>query len=332
MNPARELLNEDIDSVYDQIEINYPESRHSSEAQDDFEPVQTNSYEPFVTNSGWESFPASSGADIARLLADERPTVVATVLKQVSTQLGAAILAALPSRVATQALSTLPNLDAVDKTIMRDIHETIRDKLSAFRSHLSPDAPDVQHIQSLLAIVPESKRRMLEQDLVVENSSLADSLGISLYGSSLRSENRSMDEDSRRDIRANELIQDAQPSDLTGRDLSEGNDNEYDEQPRLTFDDLEDFPSDSLAIVFRESDPDTILIALTGAAIKLRTRLESMIAPNNLGRLRARFESLKTVGAESRLAARDEIARKANELVRSGRVSIPTLASRQFAA
>jgi len=329
-NPAAELLNKDFDSIHDQVDIDYSSRILSREAQPKFEPVNSDAIEPFLTHSDWESFPASSGADIARLLADERPTVVATVIKQVSTQLGAAILAALPSRVAALALSTIPNLDAIDKSIMRDIHETLREKLSLCRSQLSPDAPVVQRIQSLLAIVPESKRRMVEQDLVVENSSLADSLGISLYGNSLPT-------NSRINIATKESIQEASlpqssPSEIAGRALSQDNGLDTDDNSLLTFEDLEDLTPDSLALVFRESDPGTILIAITGAAIQLRNRLESMITPNNLGRLRARIDSLRNVDSESRLAAREEITRKANELMRSGAVVAPTNAYRQLAA
>jgi flagellar motor switch protein FliG len=329
-NPAAELLDDDFDSVHDEIDIDYQSRAHSRENQSEFEPVNSNSVEPFVSHSGWEGFPASSGADIAKLLADERPTVVATVLKQVSTQLGAAILAALPSRLAASALSTIPNLDAIDQTIMRDIHETLRAKLFTYRSQFAPDAPDVQHIQSLLAIVPESKRRMVEQDLVVENSSLANSLGISLYAAS-------MPVDSRREASAQSTIQATNQSTIqesTSPGMSSQNlpEETAADNTLLTFDDLEDLSTESLATVFRQSDPDTILIALTGAAIQLRSRLESMIAPNNLGRLRARIESLKNVGTESRFAAREEITRKANELMRSGVVSAPTNAYRQLAA
>ncbi len=324
-NPAAELLDEDFDPVHDQVDIDYQSRSLSQENHSEFEPVNSNSIEPFVTHSGWEGFPASSGADIAKLLVDERPTVVATVLKQVSTQLGAAILEALPSRLAASALSTIPNLDTIDQTIMRDIHETLREKLSTYRSQLSPDAPDVQHIQSLLAIVPESKRRMVEQDLIVENSTLADSLGISLYAGS-------MPTDSRKETVAQPTIQESASSAIAGNQLSEDMATEAADNSLLAFEDLEDLSPESLATVFRNSDPDTILIALTGAAIQLRTRLESMIDPNNLGRLRAKLESMKKVGAESRFAAREEITRKANELMRSGVISAPTYAYRQLAA
>ncbi len=336
-NPAAELLEDDFDPVHDEVDIDYQSRAHSRKIQSEFEPVNSNSVEPFVTHSRWEGFPASSGADIAKLLADERPTVVATVLKQVSTQLGAAILAALPSRLAASALSTIPNLDVIDQTIMRDIHETLREKLLTYRSQFAPDAPDVQHIQSLLAIVPESKRRMVEQDLIVENSSLADSLGISLYAAS-------MPVDSRREATAQSSIQatiqatvqesasSGMASGMASQNHPEDNATDTADNTLLTFDDLEDLSPESLATVFRQSDPDTILIALTGAAIQLRTRLESMIAPNNLGRLRARIGSLKNVGTESRFAAREEITRKANELMRSGVVAAPTNAYRKLAA
>ncbi|MCY2975379.1 MAG: hypothetical protein NTW52_12015 [Planctomycetota bacterium] len=325
-NPAAELLDNDFDPVHDEIDIDYQSRARSRENQSEFEPVHSNSVEPFVTHSGWEGFPASSGADIAKLLADERPTVVATVLKQVSTQLGAAILAALPSRLAASALSTIPNLDAIDQTIMRDVHETLREKLVTYRSQFAPDAPDIQHIQSLLAIVPESKRRMVEQDLIVENSSLADSLGISLDAAS-------MPVDSHIEATAKSTIQESASSVMASRMTSRNLQEEaLTDNTLLTFDDLEDLSPESLATVFRQSDPDTILIALTGAAIQLRTRLESMIGPNNLGRLRARIESLKNVGTESRFAAREEITRKANELMRSGVVAAPTNAYRQLAA
>jgi len=334
-NPAAELLKKDFDSIHDQIDIDYSSRMLSRESQPEFEPVDSNSVEPFVTHSDWGGFPASSGADIARLLADERPTVVATVLKQVSIQLGAAILAALPSRLAALALSTIPNLDAIDKSIMRDIHETLREKLSLCRSQLSPDAPVVQHIQSLLTIIPESKRRMVEQDLVVENSSLADSLGISRYGNSLPADSRT-DNIAKQNIQKSSFqepfLQNSSPSEISPRALSQDYGIDTDDSSLLTFEDLEDLSPDSLALVFRESDPDTILIAITGAAVQLRNRLESMITPNNLGRLRARIDSLRNVDSESRLAAREEITRKANELMRSGAVVAPTNAYRQLAA
>ena len=319
-NPAAALLEDGYESVHDQVNIEYAALESTGNIREDFEPLRTNSVDVFVTNSGLKGFPPSSGAEIARLLTDERPTVIATVIKQVSTDLGAAILAALPSRIAALALSTLPNLDSVDEAIMNDIHQSLREKLQTFRIQLAPDAPSVQHIQSLLSSVPESQRRLVEQDLILENKSLANSLGISLYANSLKHES------------INSSASKNGPATSTRFDVVNETFESHDEDSLLTFDDLVDLPDDSLAIVLRAVNPDTILISVTGAAIQMRARLESMIAQSNLSRLRDRIDSLSHVSSEARFAARRDITMRANELLRAGKIDPPKIAYQPLVA
>lgn len=320
-NPASTLLDNGHETVHDHLDIDYKSVDGTRQGIDDFQPVRTNSSDAFVAHLGMKGFPPSSGAEIAKLLCDERPTVIATVIKQVSRELGAAILAALPSRVAALALSTLPSLDAVDEAIMNDIQQSLREKLSSYRSQLSPDAPGVQHIQSLLRSVPESQRKMVEQDLIRENLSLANSLGLSIYANSLRSETRLAPEDS--DLSATKVK--ATPVEIS----VESNDHS---DAMLTFDDLVDLPAESLALVLRAADPDTILVSVTGAAVQMRARLETMIDPRNLFRLRIKLQSLTNVAPDARFAARREITDKANELLRAGKISAPKTAYRQLVA
>ncbi len=71
------------------------------------------------------------------------------------------------------------------------------------------------------------------------------------------------------------------------------------EVSELAFENLNHFSAEELAIVLRSLDPNTILLAVSGASSIMRTRIESLIAPNEVSRLRKKLRSFRRVASSS---------------------------------
>jgi flagellar motor switch protein FliG len=154
---------------FDQFEIGPTSQRSDSHA-----PFvgQQNSLESETPWLAWE--PAS----LANFLADERPTVIATVLNQLSPERAKSLLDHLPVTTASAALAAIPDLFLTDPQILSDILAEIDRKL--------PKTPPVQKaatiagISKLTAIVNqfgESQKQAWLDSIALQNESVARQLG-----------------------------------------------------------------------------------------------------------------------------------------------------------
>lgn len=166
-SPAAALVSNS--TPFDQIEISPMSQRSESSA-----PFigQQNTLESETPWLAWE--PAS----LAIFLADERPTVIATVLNQLSPERAKSLLDHLPITTASATLAAIPDLFLTDPQILSDILAEIDRKL--------PKTPPVQKtatiagISKLAAIVDqfgESQKQAWLDSIALQNESVARQLG-----------------------------------------------------------------------------------------------------------------------------------------------------------
>lgn len=154
---------------FDQIEIS-PAAQKNAFAEPHVNPKATLDSEiPWLA---WE--PAS----LALFLADERPTVIATVLNQLSPERAKTLLDHLPISTASATLAAIPDLFLTDPQILSDILAEIDRKL--------PKSPPVQKtatiagISKLTAIIDlfgESQKQAWLDSIALQNESVAKQLG-----------------------------------------------------------------------------------------------------------------------------------------------------------
>jgi flagellar motor switch protein FliG len=154
---------------FDQIDISPKSQRSDSYVPTVGQPATLESETPWLA---WE--PAS----LAIFLADERPTVIATVLNQLSPERAKSLLDHLPITTASATLAAIPDLFLTDPQILSDILAEIDRKL--------PKTPPVQKtatiagISKLAAIVDqfgESQKQAWLDSIALQNESVARQLG-----------------------------------------------------------------------------------------------------------------------------------------------------------
>jgi len=154
---------------FDQIEISPKSQRSNSHVPTVGQPATLESETPWLA---WE--PAS----LAIFLADERPTVIATVLNQLSPERAKSLLDHLPITTASATLAAIPDLFLTDPQILSDILAEIDRKLP--KTPPAQKTATIAGISKLAAIVDqfgESQKQAWLDSIALQNESVARQLG-----------------------------------------------------------------------------------------------------------------------------------------------------------
>jgi flagellar motor switch protein FliG len=161
-SPAAALL-ASVHGDMDRVEFS------SKPMQDSIESAATPSETPWL---------AWAPSALAQLLADERPTVIATVLNQLSPERAKGLLDHLPMSTAAATLAALPNLFLVDASILSDILAEIDRKLP--KTPPSPTSATIAGVSKLSAILSqfgEPQRQSWLNTIAVQSPEVAMQLG-----------------------------------------------------------------------------------------------------------------------------------------------------------
>jgi flagellar motor switch protein FliG len=285
-----------------------------------FVPVQPQSLQPFspAWSPTWQQW---SGEDLARMLLNERPNVIAALLLQSPTELGSAILQALPAHSASAVLAALPQLHTTDPFILEEIYDQLNHKLIDFQQQTGPNNAGMTKLHALLDRLPTEQQSRIRRSLSKQDPMLAHTLGIRI------------EEDIENDSTENshDSLPTSQDENNEPQDLVDmvvpfvtkpaAHSNAIDEFGSLDFEELRQFTSEDLALVLRSLDPQTILLAFSAAGPEMRARVEALLDSRHIDRLRKRLHSLRRVSAAEKSAAQQKIARVAGELLRQGRIA-----------
>ena len=346
LSPAAALLASQQSALNDQIELSTEARQQEQQEQ------QEQNWQVGVPNSSgapsaasWQHMPAEALADA---LKGERPIVIATVINQVSVERATAIAQALPMQVASATLAALPHLHLTDPAILRDIQLELERKIGKYQAPKKTNAEGLSKLQAIVASMPASQQNGWTNAIAQSNPVLAAKLG---WSSDLRSplpaSNSSSPVTSREVPKPNESAPQAVRSgqanieDIFDESMilpfhspviappetsateskqtiapkhSEG------ERSKTAIEDLLHFSDRDFVAILHACEPQTVLMALSGASKAFNSRVERLMPSKDVKRLRSRLTNLGPIQLRDVDAAQRRIDETAMKMLASGLV------------
>ncbi len=349
LSPAAALLASQQNPMNDQVDLS-PEAISQNRQQNQNQHDWQSSIPDFATtqtSGSWQHMPAEALADI---LQGERPIVIATVINQVSVERATAIAQALPIQVAAATLAALPHLHLTDAAILRDIQLELERKIGLYHAPKQANAEGLTKLQAIVAYMPVPDRENWTKAIAQANPVLAAKLG-------WRQDSRSTPTYSIRP--SNIAVAASVPSQpLAQNSNAEASENvaqidSFEESILLHFpqhakelaktvateskqivapkpiqnelqkhslEDLLPLSDKDFVAVLHACQPQTVLLALSGANKAFVARVERLVPAKDVKRLRERLNSLGKIQLREVDAAQMEIAEVAMKLLANGAV------------
>lgn len=115
-----------------------------------------------------QSWRGLDSANLARLLQDERVSVIAVVLSQLEPQMGVEVLKRLPKENHREVLRRLSSLQEINDQAMEAIHDHLAARLTAFQKVAAPGSA---RVSALLAAAPDDWQTQWSQLLMEDDES-----------------------------------------------------------------------------------------------------------------------------------------------------------------
>jgi flagellar motor switch protein FliG len=343
-SPAEAIL-QHAGAQIDQMELSMeftpsakPDGRDPLATSDDFRPASASPADPFHRswNHGWRDW---SGEELARLLQGERPNVIAALMLQSPTDLATSLLQSLETGTASAVLAALPQLHTTDPSILHEIYELLHQRLVDFQRQASPANAGMTKLKSILKQLDTEQRTRIDQSLATSHPMLAHALGLNPNTAPV--ETATLPVAPASPAATAEEVSDSRlaPSPIAPRQAGWRPDfpmvdmpaklvadqSAADEEalvmlalPELDFESLVAWELADLAMVLRSLDPITILKATSGASRQMRQRIEALIDPSQVGRLRTKLHSLRKIPVSEKQQAQQKIALAAQQLQLQG--------------
>ena len=343
LSPAVQLLSSSpMGQTIDRIEI-------SSQVTQTLEPVSRD--QSRASEIPWLAWDPGS---LATFLANERPTVIATVLNQLSPERAKALLDHLPIETAGATLAAIPNLFLVDPSILNDILAEIDRRLP--RHPPIPTTATIAGVSKLSAIIEQfsgPQKQAWLNAIAQQNPEIAMQLGWqpsdSMSPFVAASKNRTMEQQTGRDSQSESKQINApklEPATAEANDIfastapvvgmthpSTGATVERSDSPSLPglafdsskskdqgFETLLQLTDGDFVVLLHSCPREKVLTALCGATPAMITRVEKLIPRTDLKRFRNYLKQLDSRTAIDVEKAQSEILERATQLMASGRI------------
>ena len=347
-SPAAELLASQTSAVSDQLEWS------PAALQSHSHPISPSNKEPHPNDmigpcGSWSTIPVET---LAEILKTERPIVIATVLNQVAVDRATAIVQLLPIQVAGATLAAIPHLHLTDPAILRDIEQELERKIG---QHFPPQQATSQGLSKLQAILdgmPKSQKSIWENAVSQSNPVLASKLGWSNTPTAQGDSNLEPTEHRSKSLEP-ELVHQSSDEDVFDDSIvlpfpSESVHSQSGSSPattaattaatnaasndsamrHLTFGQPREYSMDSLSrlsdrdfvTVLHACSPQVILMALSGAKRDFVLRVERLMPPKDVQRLRTKLIGLGPIHLRDVDAAQTQIAETATNLQSVGKI------------
>ncbi len=342
-SPAAELLASQTSAVSDQLEWS------PAALQSHSQPISPSNNEPHPNEmighcGSWSTIPVET---LAEILKTERPIVIATVLNQVAVDRATAIVQLLPIQVAGATLAAIPHLHLTDPAILRDIEQELERKIG---QHFPPQATSqgLAKLQAILDGMPKSQKSIWENAVSQSNPVLASKLGWSNTPTAKRDFNLEPPEHRSKSVEL-ELVHPSSDDDVfddsmvlpfpnesvhsqsgpsaatTAATNAASNDSAMRHltigQPReYSMDSLSRLSDRDFVAVLHACSPQVILLALSGAKRDFVLRVERLMPPKDVQRLRAKLIGLGPINLRDVDAAQTQIAETATNLQSVGKI------------
>jgi flagellar motor switch protein FliG len=324
-SPASELLAASQQRGLDAVELSgAASSMHASISQD-------------MQNGPVPSWHFMSDETLADILQSERPIVIATVLNQIPIERATALVQLLPLQVAGATLAAVPHIGLTDAAILKDIEVELERKLSKYEPQQKISNEGLSRLQAIIHRMPETQKDIWMNAIAQSNPVLASKMGWSrpmqsppiAIPSSVISDPKGVDE----------IFE--QPNILpfpnSARAASQQSDGVANRVPPEDLDALVDSRTDlqtkaaPLSSLARLSDRDfvtvlhscparSVLLAISGAPKEFVARVERLVPPRDVARLRAKLTQLGPISLQEVDEAQTLIADTAERLLAIGKI------------
>jgi flagellar motor switch protein FliG len=318
-------------------------------------------------NHTWQHIPIETFADI---LHNERPIVIATVINHLSVDRATSVVQLLPIEVAGATLAALPHLHMTDAAILKDIEQEIERKIGHHRPQLQASSEGLSRLQAILAGMPESQKSIWLNAIAQSNPLLGSRLGWSPSHFTSQvpttppvaaNPAQEPSEPAARSSSYDDVFEDPILLPIAGkskttakndsnvipsRESKESRDEtgtqdagvqrlstsspQTSEGPSL--DALATLSDRDFVAVLHACDPKLVLLAISGASKPLVNRVERLIPPKDIKRLRSRLANLGPIQLRDIDNAQRTILETAENLFLKGKIKALKLATFTAAA
>jgi flagellar motor switch protein FliG len=288
---------------------------------------------------------------LAEILQGERPIVIATVFNQVSVERATAISQALPIQVATATLAALPNLHLADPEFLRDIQLELERKIGLYQSPKKASAEGINKLQAIVASLPAGQQDIWTRAISQSNPVLGAKLGWNVIADPNTESNTTAHPTSV--ATDNVFVASIPPGTTKSTSISPSQDddlfdpsmvlpfrtdavapskNKQQHAPELSSDnnaqisakpilqELLEFSDKDFVAVLHACEPQTVLLAISGAAKPFIHRVERLVPARDVKRLRARLNSLGPIQLRDVDAAQKKLAETAIRMLENGQI------------
>jgi flagellar motor switch protein FliG len=330
---------------------------------------QANSSFNNIRNHTWQHIPIETFADI---LHDERPIVIATVINQLPVERATEIVQLLPIEVAGATLAALPHLHMTDAAILRDIEQEIERKIGQHQPQVQASSEGMSRLQAILAGMPDSQKSIWFNAVARSNPVLGSRLDwTAIAPSPMMPQANPAPEAATSQTASQTSNAPATPPKgsyedvfeepillpITGKSKSSnldrkqptsaksevGTSSASPETPNKTSNSVPMGAVEILAPLMKLSDRDfvtvlhacssqTVLLALSGATKSFVARVERLIPPKDVSRLRAKLNSIGPIQLQEVDAAQAAIVETATRMFDQGKIGALDIATYTAAA
>lgn len=273
---------------------------------------------------GWEP------SALATFLANERPTVIATVLNQLSPERAKPLLDHLPVETAGATLAAIPNLFLVDPSILTDILTEVERKLP--RRQPTPTTATVAGIAKLAAIIEQfqgNQKQAWLKAIAAQNLDVAMQLGWSESGKVAADPEAvatALATNEPNDIFESPRILSIESH---RKNASEAEDSKIDKQspapeivePSRSFDDLLHFQDGDLVTLLHSCDRRDVLQALKVSSPEMIQRIEALIPKHDIKKFRDFLRKMQVQDKTEWIRSQETILEQAERLMAAGRIA-----------
>jgi flagellar motor switch protein FliG len=253
---------------------------------------------------------------LANLMRCEQPQTIAAVIANLPPQQAADVLARLPASLATDALERMAALGELAPEVFADLARGLHSQLAPHVRSGAATGLSLDRLTAVLGAMDYRQRQRVVLSLAQRNGTLLHQLGLSPpTDSPLRQASDNVVAFQFR-LESDRRVA-ASPPAVQGSML-------------LEFDDLVLLDDAALGLVLAAAEPQTALLALTGADPRLVSRVLRGLPPRDAAVIRQRLEQPGPVRLREIEQAQGELAATASRLARAGTITLPR--SVRFAA
>lgn len=272
---------------------------------------------------GWEP------SALATFLANERPTVIATVLNQLSPERAKSLLDHLPVETAGATLAAIPSLFLIDPSILTDILIEVEKRLP--RQQPTPTTATVAGIAKLAAIVEQfqgNQKQAWLKAIAAQNPDVAMQLGWSENGHTTL-DSGAVDTTAKNE--PNEIFEaprilsiESHRKHTNERAISANTEPDYAPAlipPSRSFDDLLCFQDGDLVTLLHSCDRRDVLRALRISSPEMMKRIERLVPKQDIKKFRAFLRKMKVDDETEWTRSQETILEQAERLMAGGRIA-----------